>query len=88
MDIEARNEIALLAAKFLGLREIVAHLVAAEASRTRDPDRFLKEMLEKLDAKLAAVADGMTRPSMPLEEATRKEVDWVIAAAAAVIIKR
>jgi len=68
---EIAGEISLLRAKSLGLREIVAHLVAAEASRADDPEGFLNEILEKIDAKIVAVADEMTSPSMHLEEASR-----------------
>jgi predicted RNA-binding Zn ribbon-like protein len=88
MDVEARNEIVLLRAKLLGLREIVAHLLSAEASRADDPEGFLKDLFEKIDTKIAAVANEMTSPSMHLEEATRKEVDWVIATARAALNQR
>jgi len=77
MDLETGNEIALLRAKYLGLREIIAMLVASEAKRSGDPDLFLRDMLEYIDTKLSNVARNMSQPSMPLEEATRKEADWL-----------
>jgi hypothetical protein len=82
-DKEARDQLALLTARVLGIRDVVARLLAYEATRATDPTSLLQSFSEATDQRIHWATDGheATEPALWLVEAMRKEIDWIVAAA-------
>jgi len=78
-------EIATLSAKFLSLRDIVARLVAYEATRAPDPAARLNEFSESATAHIFDTEKRMGEVpdlfAMKMSAVIQEEVDWVVEAA-------
>jgi hypothetical protein len=80
MDTETREQLALLTARVLGIRDVVARLLACEAHRTPDPDKLLEHFADATAQRLHEVPDD-TEGGMQAHEAIQSEVDWIVASA-------
>ncbi len=87
MDEETREQIALLSARQLATRETVARLLAYEALRHDDPKGLLQHFSEAADYSIDKNAAGLPigPAMMKAQEASRSEMDWMVAAALVII---
>lgn len=77
-------QIESLQAQVLAIRDVVARLVAYEASRHENPDDLLRDVSEAGDARI----DRDTPPNesqMRMREIMRAQIDWMVAAARGLI---
>jgi hypothetical protein len=82
-DKKAREEIAKLGARSLAMRDILAWLLACEATRAEDPDALLQSFSETGDKRVAKLPPD----HMPFAEEIRKEFDWMLATAKKMLAK-
>ena len=82
-DKDARETIALLMARVLAIRDVVARLVAYEAKRWPDPAKLLQDFSEATEIRIHHVTGGrdISPQTLALQEAIRREVDWIVGAA-------
>jgi hypothetical protein len=84
-DKELRDKIAILTARMLGVRDVVARLVAYQALNHSDPQEMLKHFSDATDSRIFSVSKKMNIQESPailaMQEETRKQVDWIVAAA-------
>jgi hypothetical protein len=84
-DTDARDQLALLSARVLAIRDVVARLVAYEANRWPDPNKLLRDFSEAVDARLHSLPPNDDNSMMTLHETIRREVDWIVEAAQSVL---
>jgi hypothetical protein len=82
-DKEVREKYALLTARVLAIRDVVARLLAYEAKRWPDPLKLLEDFSEATDSRIHAVTGdrNLSAGAMALQETIRKETDWIVALA-------
>ena len=84
-DEQIIERFAILTARVLTLRDITARLLAHEAQRSSDPDKYLQDISDAMDARLydfaQAAATGTTELSLTMQETTRKDLDWIVLSA-------
>lgn len=90
MDAETSRQIDALMGNVLGMRDVVAQLLAFEAARSADPAAFLKVISENTEARIHSTSQRhpMTRGLVEMEEAVRETVDWLVKAAGMMIEAR
>jgi hypothetical protein len=73
-DERARTDIVALAARSLALRDIVARLLAYEATRADDPNSMLQDFSDAGNKRVAR----LPQKHMQYAELIQKEFDWVV----------
>jgi hypothetical protein len=81
MEDDVREQLALLTARVLGMRDVVARLLAYEADRSPEPIQLLQHFAEATAERTQDVIAGATEGAMLAQETIQKEVDWIVAAA-------
>lgn len=87
MDKETREAFEILTVRLLAVRDVVARLLAYEAMRHHDPRGLLQHFSDATDHRIDRSGDGLKigPETMKVQEAARKELDWMVAAARAMI---
>jgi len=82
MDEETREAIAILTARQLVVREVVARLLTYEALRHDNREGFLQHLSQSADHSIDQSAAGLRigPKTIMAQEAARTESDWLIAA--------
>lgn len=79
------EEIALVGARLKAVRDVTAILLAYEATRHENADKLFEDITDSMDDRIHrfsnAATTGQDAFSMKLQEATRKELDWIVGAA-------
>lgn len=83
MDDETREQYWELNAKILGIRDVVARLLAYRISESGDPDGLLSHFSDSTQDHLISAQKGKEPNAevIKLQEQIQAQVDWIVAAA-------
>lgn len=80
---EIEKKLHQLSGQILGLRDVVARLVAYQAARSSDKEALFQEISEATNYRIHGIQKGRdpTLDALRFQEEWQRTVDWIVAAA-------